>query len=147
MARYPLPSSLGRLLHASGGSQTAGAEADDTVPANKSWFVLSVQHVLAKGGTGTPQPILQIADAAGNMVFESVGSSAVQAVNTTTTYTWAPGLPLSGQFGSGTAFHSSAPLPGDLVLLPGWHLRTSTMGGVGATSNYGTPSYFVCELG
>jgi hypothetical protein len=144
---FPLPSSLGRIVHYSGGSQTVGAEADDTVPANKSWFVLSVQHVLAKGGTGTPRPLLQITDQAGGLVFESVGSSAAQAVNTTCTYTWAPGLPLSGQIGSGAAVHSSAPLPGVLVLPAGWHLQTNTLGGVGATSNWGTPSFMICELG
>src|SRR6266516_5207364 len=145
--KFPLPSSLGSIKHPSGGSQTVGAEADDTVPASKAWYVLSVQHVLAKGGTGTPQPILQVANSAGNTVLESIGSSAAQAVNTTCTYTWAPGLALTGQVGSGTVFHSTAPLPDGMVLLAGWQLKTSTLGGVGATSNFGTPSYFVCELG
>jgi hypothetical protein len=147
MGKFPLPSSLGQIKHVSGGSQTVGTEANDTVPASKSWYLLSVQQVLAKGGTGTPQPVLQIADSAGVVVVESIGSSAVQAVNTTTTYTWAPGMALTGQIGSGANVHATAPLPEGLVLLSGWQLKTLTIGGVGATSSFATPAYWVVELG
>lgn len=147
MSDLPLPSSLGVYKRVSGGSQTAGAEVADTVPAGKSWFLLSVQHVLTKGGTGTPQPILQIADQSGAVAWECFGSSSVQAVNTTCTYTWAPGLPQTGMIGSGTGVHATSPMPPETLLGPGWQLKTTTINTVGGTSSYGTPSYFVCELG
>ena len=143
----PLPSNVMNVKRVSGGSQTAGAEVSDTVPAGKYWYLMSAQHVLTKGGTGTVMPILQIVDQGGNVVLESVGSTTVQAVNTTTTYTWAPGLPQSGQIGATTTVHSTAPLPEGFLLPPGYGLKTVTVPAVGATSSYGTPTYFVAELG
>ena len=147
MSKFPLPSSSGHVTSVFGGGTVAGAEEVDTVPAGKAWYVMAVKQVLAKGGTGTPQPVLQIADQGGNVVWQGLGSSAVQAVNTTCTYMWAPGQSLSAQLGSGVNCMSFAGLPDGLVLPSGYQIKTSTLNGVGATSNYGTPSFFVCELG
>jgi hypothetical protein len=110
-----------------------------------SWYLLSASVACVQGATQTPQPILVIDDGT-NVVFESFGSSAAQAVSTTCRYTWAPGLSLSGQVGATTNVHSTAPLPEGLVLLPGWRISTNTIG-KGANTDYGAASYLVCELG
>lgn len=125
-----------------GSNPAAAAEISEIVPAGQHWRLIAVSVALVQGITQTPQPILQIDDGAGNVLFESFGSSAAQAVSTTCRYTWAPGLALSGQVGAGAGIRSLAPLPDDLVLPPGFRIRTSTLG-IGANSDYGVPSLFI----
>lgn len=150
MAHFPLPSNIGAVRTVFTNGTSAGLEINDVVPTNHSWYLLSVRHVLTKGGAGgTPTPMLQIADPAGNVVAGPwPGSSAGQALSTQTVYTWAPGLPLSAQLNAGgTHFAATAPLPQDYILGPGYQLQTTTINTVGGTSSYGTPCYFICELG
>jgi hypothetical protein len=145
MAGLPLPSSLGVFKRVVGADPGAGAEFSMTVPTGKSWWVISVIVTLVQGITQTPQPILVIDDGA-NSVFESLGSSAAQAVSTTCVYTWAGDVQITGQVGSGAGIHSLAPLPQNLVLPPGYRIRSNTLG-IGAASDYGVPAALVCELG
>ena len=149
MANYPLPSNVGHIKPVSTNGTSAGLEIADSIPTGYSWVLLAVQHTLHKGGTGTPQVALQICDSAGNPYLGPfLGCSGTQNVNTTVTYTWAPGLPLAANpWGSGTSFYSTAPLPHNLTLPGGHQIQTLTLNSVGGTSSYGTPSYFVCELG
>lgn len=140
-----ISSSLSTLKRVAGANPAANAELSVTVPAGKSWRLLSLSVPLVQGGTQTPQPILVIDDGT-NVLYEFFGSSEAQATTTTCRYTWAPGLPLSGQVGSGTAVHSVAPLPHHLTLAPGYRVRTSTLG-IGANSDYGVPSLHVVEFG
>lgn len=123
----------------------AGGECTATVPAGKAWLLMSVSVQLVQGITDTPQPILVLDDGT-NVFYEGVGSSAVQAVSTTTRYTWAPDNPLTGQVGATTNVHSTAPLPEGVVLLAGYRVRTNTIG-ITATGNYGVPVLYVCEFG
>jgi hypothetical protein len=111
----------------------------------KWWWVQSVCIALVQGATQTPQPILIIDDGTVS-VFQGFGSSAAQAVSTTCTYTWAPGLVLTGQIGATTTVNSQGALSDDLVLPPGYRIRTLTLG-LGANSDYGVPSALVVELG
>lgn len=145
MANVPLPSNLAQVKRIAGAQPAAGADWTVTVTAGKSWVLFAVYAVLTQGLTQTPQPILFIDDGA-NVMLESIGSTAAQAASTTAAYNWAPGMILTGQIGSGTGVHSNAPVPDGLLLLPGWRLRTNTLG-IGANSQWGVPSIFVAELG
>lgn len=131
------------ILRIAGTDPAANTELSETVPAGKSWHLLSVTVALVQGLTQTPRPILVLDDGT-TTVFESFGASAAQAVSTTCRYTWAPGLTLSGVVGATTDVHANAPLPAGLVLPAGWRVRTSTTG-LGANSNYGAPSLLVVE--
>jgi hypothetical protein len=121
----------------------ANAELSQTVTAAKTWQLLSISVALVQGITQTPQPILQITDGT-NVLFESFGSSAAQAVSTTCQYNWAPGLTLSAQVGATTNVHATAPLPSGLFLPAGYKIQTSTLG-KGANSDYGIASILVIE--
>ena len=129
----------------SGADPAANAEVAVTVPTGKAWKLLAVTVALVQGITQTPQPILVIDDGT-TTIFEGFGSSAAQAVSTTCRYSWAPDLPLSGQVGSGTGVHATAPLPSGLVLPAGARVQTSTLG-KGANSDYGVPALYVVEYG
>ncbi len=126
-----------------GTNPAANTEFSETVPAGKQWQLVSVSIALVQGLTQTPQPILVIDDGV-NVVFESMGSSAAQAVSTTCQYTWGADLPLTGQIGSGTNVHSTAPLPDGLLLPAGYRVRSVTVG-IGVNSDYGAPSLYVVE--
>lgn len=128
-----------------GSDPGAGVEFSVTVPAGKTWKLLAVSVALAQGITQTPLPILVLDD--GTTVFaESLGSSVVQAVSTTTRYTWAPDLPLTGQIGATTNVRSTGALPKDLLLAAGYRVRSVTPG-IGANSDYGVPALYVVEYG
>jgi hypothetical protein len=76
-------------------------------------------------------------------VFQGFSGTAAMSAATTTQHTWAPGLPAVG--GAATTANTG-PLPAEFILGPGWRIRTITTG-IGANTDYGVPSYFVCELG
>jgi hypothetical protein len=128
-----------------GTNPAAGAEVTEAVPAGKDWLLVAVTLVLVQALVQTPQPILQVDDGT-NVLFEGFGASAAQAVSTTCRYTWAPGLPLSAVVGAGANCHANAPLPEDLVLPAGGHVKTVTLG-IGANSDYAAPVLYVVEVG
>jgi hypothetical protein len=125
-----------------GTDPAAGAEFTVTVPAGKYWHLVAVTVSLAQGITQTPQPTLIIDDAT-NVLFQGFGASSAQNASVTTQYTWAPNAPLTA---GGAATVATAPLPGGVILAPGWRVRSSTLG-IGANSNYGVPSLYVVEYG
>lgn len=122
----------------------ANAEWTFTVPANTAWLLRSVSAALAQGITDTPQPLLVIKDAAGNVLSEHFGSTTVQAVSTTQRYSWVAGGPLTGNVGATTNVHSNGTLPCDLVLLAGWTISSNTIG-LAATADWGIASARVVE--
>lgn len=134
-----------QVSQTNGTDVAANTEITETVPAGVYWLLLAFSVALVQGATQTPQPILVIDDGT-DVLYESFGSSAAQAVSTTCRYTWAPSLPLTGQVGATTNVHSTAPLPDGLVIGPGFRVKTSTIG-IGANSNYGAPSLYVVEYG
>lgn len=138
-------SSISELAQINGTDPAANTEVSVTVPAGRQWELLTVSIVLAQGLTQTPQPLLVIDDGA-DVIFEMFGSSAAQAASTTCRYTWAPGLGLTGQVGTGVNVHSVAALPDGLLLSEGFRIRTSTLG-IGANSDYGAPSLYVVQYG
>jgi len=136
---------LASVVQLNGTDQAANTEISETVPADEFWLLLAVSVALVQGITQTPQPILVIDDGV-DVVFESFGSSAVQAVSTTCRYTWATGLLLSGQVGAGVDVHAVAPLPSGLLLPGGYRIKTNTLG-KGANTNYGSPSLLYVKYG
>ena len=131
------------LLQVTGTNPAANTEFSETVPTGKSYELVSVTVSLAQGLTQTPIPILVIDD--GTDVFlELPGSTTVQAVSTTTQYTWAVGLALSGQIGATTTVRATSPLPPNLILPEGYRIRSVTPG-IGANSDYAAPSLYVVE--
>jgi hypothetical protein len=142
----PVPSTIWALKRVDGANPAANAEVADAVPAGKTWELLLVSIPLVQGLTQTPQPILQLTDAADAVIAEIFGSSAAQAASTTCRYTWGPDLPLTGQIGVTTGVRSTAPLPSGIYLPSGFKIKTATLG-LGANSDYGVPSYLVIEYG
>jgi hypothetical protein len=129
----------------------AGAEWLITVPAGKFWLVKAVTVTLTQGGSGTPQPILVLADGAGHTFAEGVGATTQQAQSSTTTYTWAPAMVLSGiqpQTGFLGDQHAQAPLPlgEETFLVGGWTLGSHTPG-ITAQSQYSAATLYVAENG
>jgi hypothetical protein len=141
----PNPSNLAVYKRVTGATPGAGIDFTLTVPAGKWWQLFAVYAVLAQGVTQTPQPILFLDDGA-NAFMESIGSTALQAISTTCAYSWAEGMVLTGQIGSGAGVHSNAPIPDGLVLPAGFRIRSTTLG-IGANSQWGVPTAFVAELG
>lgn len=139
----PNPSAFSTRLNFQGTNQAANTEISETVPAGKTWQLVSVSVALVQGATQTPQPLLQLDDGT-NIFFEQFGSSAAQAISTTCRYTWAVQSAFTGQIGATTNVHSTAPLPDQLFLPGGYRIKTSTIG-IGANSDYGVPSLFVIE--
>lgn len=140
---HPASSHVRKVI--TGTNPAANTEVYQTVPAGKYWGLVAVTVSLAQGLVQTPQPILRIANKAGNVVYESFGASSAQAFSTTCLYTWAPGLPLSAPVGTLTDVHATAPLPEGLVLPPYYRITTNTLG-KGANSDYGAPVFFVVEF-
>lgn len=125
-----------------GADAAAGSEAGTiTVPAGETWLLKSVSVASVQGATQTPTVSLVIT-IGGTAVFKSQGSTTQQAVSTTTFYSWAPGLVLSGQVGATTAVRSQGALPEGLVLPAGSTITTDTVG-IGANTNYGVMSALV----
>lgn len=108
----------------------------------KAWALLAVSVQCVQGATQTPFPSLIIDDGS-NVLFQSFCGTAAISAATTVQCTWAPSLPA---FGAAATTANTGPLPYGLILQPGYRLRTSTTG-IGANTNYGAPSYLVCELG
>jgi hypothetical protein len=139
-----VPEALSLVQQINGTNPAAGVEVTETVPADRWWRLLCVTVQLVQGLTQTPQPILVIDDGT-DVVYQALGAAAAQAASTTARYTWAAGLPMATA-GATPNIHHQAPLPEDLVLEPGWRVRTSTLG-IGANSDYGAPSLLVVEYG
>ncbi len=131
------------LQQINGTDPGAGVEVTQTVPAGKAWGLLSVSVALVQGITNTPQPILVLDDGV-DVVYESFGSSAAQAVSTTCRYTWAVDNELTAVVGATTNCHANAPLADGLLLPEGYRVRTTTIG-IAATADYGVPSLLVVE--
>jgi hypothetical protein len=128
-----------------GTNPAANTELSETVPAGKSWLLVSVSVALVQRITQTPQPILKASDPAGNVVFESFGASAAQAVSTTCRYTWFAGGPSPAALvGATTDVHAVSCLPQDCYLPEGSTITTNTIG-KGANSDYGAPQILVLE--
>ena len=139
-----IPSALAERKQINGANPAANAEVSQVVPSDKWWNLLSVSVVLVQGITQTPQPILIIEDAENDVVFAAPGASAAQGASTTARYTWAPGLLVGALVGTTPNIFGFAPLPEDLIIGPGWEIKTQTLG-IGAGTDYAAPSLSVVE--
>lgn len=145
MSPAGISSSLSTLIQANGTDPGTNTEASTTVPAGKSWLLLSYSIVNVQGGAGASLPILVIDDGT-DTIFASPGSTANQAISTTARYTWAPGLVISGQIGTTPNIFSFGSLPEGILLGTGYRVRTVTVG-LSANTDYGAPSLHYVEYG
>lgn len=124
----------------------ANTEWSQVVPTGKFWLVKAISVTLVQGTGQTPQPVLVLADAAGNVFAESVGCTTVQAASTTCQYTWAAEMVQSGTQGSAADVHSQAPLPvgSELGMPQNWTISSHTIG-KGANTQYGAVVIYVAE--
>lgn len=107
----------------------------------KFWYLLAVSVACVQGATQTPFPSLVVDDGT-NTLFQAFCGTAAMSAATTTQCSWAPNLPATG---SAASTANTGPLPDGLVLPPGYRIRTLTTG-IGANTDYGVPSFFICEL-
>lgn len=142
MPKYPFPSSLGTLRTIVGDNPAANTEWSVTVPPDRSYLLLGASVSLAQGITQTPQPAL-IVDDGTNVLGQYLGASAAQNASVTSQYSWGRDLPLSA---GAAATVNTAPFPPALVLRGGYRIRSLTTG-IGANTDYGPPTLFVCDLG
>jgi hypothetical protein len=139
-----ISSSLSTYRSIVGTDPAVNVEVSEVCPAEKQWRLVSVSVVLVQGLTQEPQPILQIDDGT-NIVYEALGAATKQGASTTQRYTWGVALTVA-TVGATPNIHSTAPLPEHLVLSPGWHIKTTTVG-KGAATDYGAPSLYLIEHG
>jgi hypothetical protein len=134
--------SVGKVV--TGTNPAANTEWSVTVPLGKWWLLLSVSVQLVQGATQTPQPLLTITDGV-TTFFEGFGASAAQSSATTQRYNWAGDMTMTVA-GTTPNIHSTAPLPENLMLLPGYVIASTTLG-IGANTDYGAPALYVIEYG
>lgn len=144
MPGMPLPSTTYRYRRVAGTQPGANAEVADTVPAGKYWWLISATIAMVQGATQTPQPALVIDDGSNNIV-STMGASGAMTASTTATFTWGVGLSLTALVGATPNIIATGGLPDFLLLPPGFRIKTLTAG-LGANSQWGVPSYFVCEF-
>lgn len=125
-----------------GTNPAANTEITETVPAGKYWRLLAVSVSLVQGITQTPWPVL-ILDDGSTTLYESFSGSSAQAVSTTARHTWGVGL-TPAIAGATTNVHATGALPRDLLLGPGYRVRTATVG-IGVNTDYGAPTLTVVE--
>jgi hypothetical protein len=130
----------GRTKTIIGTNPAANVECSDTVPAGSFWMLRAYSVSLAQGATQTPRPTLIIDDGT-NTLFEGVGASSIQNASVTCLYSWGPGSTLTAGGASTTAF---GPIPYEMILGPGYRIRTSTAG-KGANTDYGAPNLMIVE--
>jgi hypothetical protein len=110
------------------------------------WLLKSVSGQIVQGATQVPQPILQITDPAGDVVYESFGASGAMTAGTTARFTWAPLLSLSALVGSTPNIHATAPLNDECFLPSGWVVKSVTLG-IGANTQWQNLFLWVVQAG
>lgn len=131
---------VGAIRSFTGTNVAANTEFSETVPTGKFWLVEAVTVSLVQGITQTPQPTLVFDDGV-NILFQGFGASSAQSASTTTRYTWAPGNTLTA---GAAATVATAPMPLNMVLGPGYRIRSVTIG-IGANTDYAAPQIFVVQ--
>jgi hypothetical protein len=120
----------------------ANTECSITVPAGKTYKLVSASVLTTQGATQTPLTALQIADASGNIVGRFNSASAATTASVNSQNSWFPGATLTAGAGLTT---NHGPIPHDVLLSPGWVITTSTAG-IGANTNQGSLVLNVIEL-
>lgn len=133
------PLGPGVLRVVTGTDPAANTEISETVPAGKMWRIISINFTLVTDGTAANRrPRLFFDD--GTTEFYRVGSTQDHAASTTYVYTAAA----QGASQSNNGNTVMLPLPPDLILGPGFRIRTSTASAQ-STDNYGAPAIYVEE--
>lgn len=139
--RFTIASGEGRgfIRNVTGTDPAAGAEWSETVPTSARWRLISARAVLVTDAT-VPVRTATITIDDGTTTVYSMPCHATQAASLTFIY-YAFAAGVSG-YASGSSL--VIPLPPDLVMAPGWRIRSQT-GAIVAGDNWGAPQLWVEE--
>lgn len=133
-------SGRGWVHRVQGVQPAAGADFNITVPPGVRWKIKSVLAQLnANTSIGTLEVVFTISDPSFSLMC-FIPPGAVQATPNDFIYTWGEGI----NYTSLVSFAQSVPLFNDLVLGPGWHFGTQTLG-ILAPAFWGVPNCYVEE--
>jgi len=140
----------GYIRTVTGSNPAAGAEANDTVPANALWRLIDYSIVLVTDGNAANREPRLLADdgTSTERVWGPAHQTTTQAASLTRTWIWQQGrtpFATAGQSRVDTEtvnYHES--IPPNLFLPEGYRLRTVTQS-IQATDNYATPIFHVEE--
>lgn len=129
----------GVIRSITGTDPAAGAEWSETVPTNARWRLINVRAALVTDATVANRiPAITIDD--GTTIVFAMPSHANQAASLTFTYHGFAAA--TNGFASGLTI--AVPIPPDLVILPGWRVRSVTSA-LQAGDNWGAPQLWVEE--
>ena len=103
-----------------------------TVPDREVWQVLSVWHEVypSEDANLTRVVRLEITDAAGDIMYEQAAGANMVNLDVRCDFLFAPGLPdLTASRDTGNRDLCMTPIPGGLLLGPGWNLGVFITGG------------------
>lgn len=124
-----------------GTNPAAGAEISETVPTNRVWRLHGISATLVTAAGGSDRRAILLIDDATNVVTRS-SSGATHAGGTTFNYS---GFHAPTQTSAVTGASEIAwPLPRELLLQPGWRIRTAT-GNLAAGDDWSAPQLAVEE--
>lgn len=125
-----------------GADPAAGVEISETVPAGKSWRLMSCQAVLVASATAASRMPALVFDNGTTEFIRSGFQGGAQVANETQRYAWARGY-AHHRTDLGDPDLAMSPLP-DIVLGPGFRVRTVTLA-IQAGDDWGAPVFYVAE--
>lgn len=136
----PKASGMGNIRSITGTAPAAGAEISETVPTNARWRLHLFRAILTSSVAVANRVPQFIIDDGTNNLWQ-IEAAAVQAASLTIGYNF-------GAIGSraprAVSSNEADPIPPNLILLPGYRLRTSTIA-IQAADQYAAPQYQVEE--
>jgi hypothetical protein len=129
----------GALRSVTGTNPAAGAEVSETVPTGARWRLRGLRAQLVTDATVATRRVHLVVDDGTNTLIDQALADT-QTASLTRNYNLAP-----YQYApAAAAAEIYGPLPGDLVLRPGWRVRTAT-DNLAVGDNWGAPQLYVEE--
>jgi hypothetical protein len=138
----PIASSIagpGRLRSITGTDPAAGVEVSETVPAGVRWRLVMAVLRLTTDATVVNRVVEVIIDDGVNIAAQLAGN-----VNEPASSTFRYNIMDSGFVGAMAGSDFAVPIPGNLILGPGFRFRTTTLS-LQAADNWAAPQYLVEE--
>lgn len=129
----------GAIRSFTGTTPGAGAEISETVPIGAKWRLRSFNLKLTTTAVAGAREIQLFIDDGTNVVFR-MGAGSSQIASLSPNYSYFPG----GQFYNSNNLNKSSILPIDCIIMPGYRIRTSTVG-IDVGDQYSAVQYEVEE--